>query len=176
MPRERSRPGLELAGPDNGAADFRGGVGRAVCLTTKTSRSGPRGGELSADTRGVVRGAGFRTFVHPLTAEPGATVSLVVPGRTATAAHTLVPPNVGVRADSLREPFDAADRRHRPPMVNCTNCGPPLLDHPRPTVRPIKDDPSGLPGVRGGAVEYHRARTDASSADAIQGRVGVTGA
>ncbi|QBJ98626.1 carbamoyltransferase HypF [Rhodococcus sp. ABRD24] len=48
----------------------------------------------------------------------------IVPSRHTRGARTLLPPDVGICADCIREMADPSDRRYRHPFVNCTNCGP----------------------------------------------------
>ncbi|MHB1928958.1 MAG: acylphosphatase, partial [Acidimicrobiales bacterium] len=49
---------------------------------------------------------------------------VIAASRNAGRPRTHVPPDVAVCDDCLAELWDPADRRHRYPFVNCTNCGP----------------------------------------------------
>jgi hydrogenase maturation protein HypF len=59
--------------------------------------------------------------------------------------YQLVSPDIATCPDCLREIFDPADRRHRYPFTNCTNCGPRFTiiadipyDRPNTTMRSFR--------------------------------------
>jgi hydrogenase maturation protein HypF len=54
----------------------------------------------------------------------GETRFAIETSQAAGAGRAQVAPDVATCADCLRELRDPADRRHRYPFVNCTNCGP----------------------------------------------------
>jgi hydrogenase maturation protein HypF len=48
----------------------------------------------------------------------------IVPSEKSETVRTLIPPDIAICEDCLRELFDPADRRYLYPFINCTNCGP----------------------------------------------------
>ncbi|HEV8424319.1 MAG TPA: carbamoyltransferase HypF [Actinomycetes bacterium] len=66
--------------------------------------------------------------IERVTATPldptGARGFAIAPSRAGGERQTLVSPDTATCADCLRELADPADRRHRYPFINCTNCGP----------------------------------------------------
>ena len=63
--------------------------------------------------------------VHTRYVDPnGANGFDIVGSQQGDESRTLVPPDIAVCADCLREMRDPADRRHGHPFITCTNCGP----------------------------------------------------
>ncbi|KND40486.1 carbamoyltransferase HypF [Streptomyces stelliscabiei] len=61
---------------------------------------------------------------HDLPAVGGGAAFTILASYSGGPARTLVSPDSATCADCLAELADPADRRHRHPFVNCTNCGP----------------------------------------------------
>lgn len=79
----------------------------------------------------------------------------IVGSRSGDDSRTLVPPDIAVCADCLREMRDSADRRYGHPFITCTNCGPRYtvitdLPYDRPTTTM-----AGFPMCPACAEEYH---------------------
>ncbi len=76
---------------------------------------------LSADAPPLAEVRGVAAEDVDVVGEPGFEIVSSVHGGAASAP---VSPDSATCADCLRELTDSADRRHRYPFLNCTNCGP----------------------------------------------------
>ncbi|MEV4527268.1 carbamoyltransferase HypF [Streptosporangium sp. NPDC049304] len=85
-------------------------------------------GDLARFRKGLRDQAPPLAAIHRLTATEipvrGDRGFRVVASREGNHRFTLVSSDVATCDDCLSELFDPADRRHRHPFVNCTNCGP----------------------------------------------------
>lgn len=101
---------------DNGGVLLRaaGSAGRIAELVAALAGEAPGAAIVSAVERLPVPGD------TPAAGESFAIVSSTPGGRVATA----VPADLALCADCRRELLDPADRRHRYPFINCTQCGP----------------------------------------------------
>jgi hydrogenase maturation protein HypF len=76
---------------------------------------------LAADAPPLARITGVRVRDLPRRADGALRI---LPSHNGGERHALLSADVAVCDDCLRELFDPADRRHRYPFINCTNCGP----------------------------------------------------
>ena len=81
---------------------------------------------------------------------------VIAPSTAHGPRTTLVSPDTATCADCLRELRDPADRRHRYPFTNCTNCGPRFTivtgvpyDRAATTMAPFPMCADCAPGIRG---------------------------
>ena len=79
----------------------------------------------------------------------------IIGSRSGDDSRTLVPPDIAVCEDCLREMRNPADRRYGHPFITCTNCGPRYTvitdlpyDRPMTTM-------AGFPMCAACAIEYH---------------------
>ena len=89
-------------------------------------------------------------LVEPQSADASTTPAglgfeIIASGPAGLAVSAAVPPDLALCADCRRELLDPADRRHRYPFINCTQCGPRYsilealpYDRPRTTMRAFR--------------------------------------
>ena len=94
--------------------------------------------------------------LRAMTLEPkGDKTFQIIGSQSSDDSRTLVPPDIAVCEDCLREMRDPADRRYGHPFITCTNCGPRYTvitdlpyDRPMTTM-------AGFPMCAACAAEYH---------------------
>src|SRR5664280_2469939 len=78
---------------------------------------------LAADAPPRARVEAVEVMETDRSIEPGVGFS-IEESEASASTERLFPPDIATCDDCLRELFDPADRRHRYPFTNCTNCGP----------------------------------------------------
>ncbi len=106
---------LELAGfvLNDGAGvviEVEGSAGAVAAFATQLEAAPPPPARIDSINEEEIPPAGEDSFA----------IKESVPGR----AETLVSPDLASCGDCLDDLFDAGDRRHRYPFINCTHCGP----------------------------------------------------
>jgi len=117
---------IEVEGPDDALARFE----------TALRRELPPLAKILTLVREEIRAAGETAF-------------RIEESRTLESRSALVTPDSATCGDCLHELFDPADRRHRYPFINCTNCGPRYTiiedipyDRPKTTMKVFRMCPS----------------------------------
>ena len=109
---------------------------RGVLLEVEGARRASSGSSraLRAEAPPLARGRGRRQRERSSPSrERGFAIAVSAVGGSRGA---LVSADIATCADCLAEVLDPADRRHRYPFTNCTNCGPAAHDRPRRPLRP----------------------------------------
>ncbi len=107
-----------------GLSGFVRNDGRGVCIEVQGAKSAVRAflNAVRRDAPPLSRITAMESFeVAPVGDEKK---FLIADSSPADGNVTPVSPDMDVCDDCLREMFDPADRRHRYPFINCTNCGP----------------------------------------------------
>lgn len=72
----------------------------------------------------AARVEGVDRLIPPPDSLPAGDGFVIGPSQRGGAIRTATPADLALCADCRRELFDPADRRHRYPFINCTQCGP----------------------------------------------------